>query len=106
MLYILENGLEDEEILDVNGNPAVMMSMEEAAEKFKVPIATVTAWLGSGKLESFFIGGTHYIPKNAENPNKWMSKKVEKARGPVMKLDPNANSKLVNAVEGMMHEVQ
>ena len=96
ILYILENGLENEEIIDKDGKPAGMMTPEEAAEKFKVPIATIMAWLGTGKIISFLIGETHYIPANSENPNKWMTQTKIKTKGPVMKL--------VNAVEEMTHE--
>lgn len=102
VIYILENGLEDDEIIDEAGNPAGMMTPEEAAEKFEVPLATITAWLGTGKLASFFIGGTHYIPQNAQNPNKWITKTKQRVSGPVMKFDPSQN--LVNAMEGMVHE--
>ena len=58
VLYILENGLEEEEVIDANGNPAGMMSPEEAAEKFEVSVSTVMAWLATGKIESFYISGT------------------------------------------------
>jgi len=102
VIYILENGLEDQEIIDAQGNPAGMMTPEEAAEKFEVPIATITAWLGTGKLMSFFIGGTHYIPANAQNPNKWMTKTKQRVEGPSIKIDPT--SRLINAVEGMHNE--
>lgn len=102
ILYILENGLEDDEIIDKEGNPAGMMSLEEAAEEFEVPIATITAWLGSGKLQSFYIGGTHYIPANSENPNKWMSKTKQRVTGPVISASPS--DRLISAVEGMNNE--
>ena len=102
MLYILENGLEDDEIIDKEGNPAGMMSPEEAAEQFEVPISTIMAWLGTGKLESFYIGGAHYIPQNAENPNKWMTKTKQRVAGPVVSATPS--DRLISAVEGMAHE--
>lgn len=95
-LYILENGLENEEILDKDGKPAGMMTPEEAAEKFGVQLATITAWLGTGKLMSFYIGGTHYIPATAENPNKWASRNI--------KVENKSINKLANAMEGMVHE--
>lgn len=102
VIYILENGLEEEEIIDKDGNPAGMMTPEEAAEHFDVPIATVMAWLGTGKLVSFFIGGSHYIPKNSENPNKWMTKTKQRVEGPTMKFEPI--QKVKNAVEAMNNE--
>ena len=102
VIYILENGLENEEIIDKEGKPAGMMTPEEAAEKFEVPIATLMAWLGTGKVLSFLIGDTHYIPRNAENPNKWMTKSTQRVKGPDMPLYPGSN--LINSVEAMNHE--
>lgn len=105
VLYILENGLEDEEIIDSKGKPAGMMTPEQAAEKFEVPVATVMAWLGTGKITSFLIGDTHYISENAENPNKWMTRTPNRVKGPDMNLkEMPVNSKLINAVEEMRHE--
>ena len=103
VIYILENGLENEEIIDKEGKPAGMMTPEEAAEKFEVPIATLMAWLGTGKVLSFLIGDTHYIPRNAENPNKWMTKSTQRVKGPDMPFNPGSN--LINSVEAMNHEV-
>ena len=102
VIYILENGLETEEVIDEKGNPAGMMSPEEAAETFEVPIATVMAWLGTGKLQSFYISGTHYIPKNAQNPNKWMTKTKQRVACPVMEATPS--QRLINAMGEMNHE--
>ena len=102
VIYILENGLEDDEVIDEKGNPAGMMSPEEAAEHFEVPIATIMAWLGTGKLESFYISGTHYIPQNAQNPNKWMTKTKNRVAGPVVSATPS--DRLISAVEGMNNE--
>lgn len=102
ILYILENGLEDDDIIDEKGNPAGMLTPEETAERFEVPIATIMAWLGTGKLESFYIGGTHYIPANAQNPNKWMTKTKQRVTGPVVSATPS--DRLISAVEGMNNE--
>ena len=106
VIYILENGLENEEILDKEGKPAGMMTPEEAAEKFGVPIATLMAWLGTGKVMSFLIGDTHYIPRNAENPNKWMTQTKQRVKGPNMAITPVESQQLFTAVEAMNHEVQ
>ncbi len=102
VLYILENGLEEEEVIDANGNPAGMMSPEEAAEKFEVSVSTVMAWLATGKIESFYISGTHYIPQSAQNPYKWMTQKKSRVIGPVMEATPS--QRLINAMGEMNHE--
>ena len=102
VIYILENGLENEEIIGADGKPAGMMTPEEASEKFEVPIATVMAWLATGKILSFLIGDTHYIPRDAENPNKWMTKTTQHVKGPEMNLTPG--TQLLNSVEAMNHE--
>ena len=106
VIYILENGLENEEILDKEGKPAGMMTPEECAEKFGVPIATLMAWLGTGKVMSFLIGDTHYIPRNAENPNKWMTQTRQRVKGPTMNIQPTPISPLVGAVEEMNNAIQ
>ena len=67
ILYILANGLEDIEVYE-EGRLLGFMIIPEAAVKFNVGYATVMAWIDSGKLESYKIGGTIYIPANAERP--------------------------------------
>lgn len=106
VIYILENGLENEEILDKEGKPAGMMTPEEAAEKFGVPIATLMAWLGTGKVMSFLIGDTHYIPRNAENPNKWMTQTKQRVKGPDLTISPTESQQLFTAVEAMNNAIQ
>ena len=78
IMLILEEHLEDNEIIDQHGRPAGMITAEEAANKFNVKVATVTSWMASGKLNSYLIGDTYYIPENSENPNRWDRKMMKK----------------------------
>lgn len=65
ILYILQNGLEDEPVFD-NGIFLGFMNINEAAVKFDVGAATVMAWYNTGMLPGIRIGESVYIPANAE----------------------------------------
>ena len=67
IIYILENGLEDEPVWN-NGALLGYMSDLAAAIKFSVSMATIKAWVTLGHLEGIYIGGKLYIPANAKNP--------------------------------------
>lgn len=68
ILYILQNGLEDEPVFD-DGIFLGFMSEMEAAVKFNVGVATILAWYRCGMLPGILIGNSIYIPANVEKPN-------------------------------------
>lgn len=75
IIYILENGLEDEEMFK-NGKIVGLMSDTEAAVKFGVGVQTVRAWITLGYLDSVLIGCVNYIPANSKNPSEIQYERV------------------------------
>lgn len=67
IIYIMENGLENEQIYQ-GGRFLGFMTAIEAAIKFDVGLATVSAWVRQGMLDGLIIGGEFFIPANAERP--------------------------------------
>lgn len=67
IMYILENGLEDDPIYE-NGRFIGYMTSVEAAQKFDVGVATIWVWVAQGKLDGLLLGGTMFIPVNAVRP--------------------------------------
>lgn len=67
ILYILQNGLEDEPIYE-NGKILGFMNETEAAIKFDTGTAVVRTWLELGTLDGVLIGDVWYIPFHAKNP--------------------------------------
>lgn len=67
ILYILQNGLEDEPVFE-DGIFLGFMNEMEAAVKFDVGVATISVWYHSGTLPGIRIGNSIYIPANAERP--------------------------------------
>ena len=65
ILYILSNNLEDEPVFN-EGKLLGFMTVEEAAVKFDVGIATVKVWANFKAIPSIKLGDTFYIPSNAE----------------------------------------
>lgn len=65
IVYILVNGLEDEEIYK-DGKVIGFMNADEAAAKFKVGEATILLWMQLGMLPGVMIGEVAYIPVNAQ----------------------------------------
>lgn len=66
ILFILENHLEDRPITDADGKLVALLTIEEAASKFEVGVATVIAWVGMDCIKHIFINGVCYIPANAK----------------------------------------
>lgn len=64
IIYILENGLEREQITD-NGRFLNFLTADEAAVKFGVGLATIETWYGYGWIKGLKIGNTLYISQNA-----------------------------------------
>lgn len=67
IVYILENGLEDDLVYE-DGRFIGFMTAAEAAVKMDVGVATIWVWVAQGKLFGLLIGGTMYVPVNAEKP--------------------------------------
>ena len=69
IMYILENGLENEPVFQ-NGTFVGFMTVTQAAEKMDVGLATIFAWNTMGKLDGVLLRGGIYIPVTAEPPTK------------------------------------
>lgn len=67
IIYILENGLEDEPLYK-DGRIVGFMTAHEAAEKFGVGWCTIYVWANNNLLPSVRIGDQLYIPIHAERP--------------------------------------
>lgn len=68
IMYILSNNLEDEPVFDRDGKFIGFMTMNEAAVKFEVGLATIQAWADLMWIDSFKIGDKIYIPADAVRP--------------------------------------
>lgn len=68
IVYILENGLEDEPIIK-DGVFVGFMTRIGAAEKFDVGAATVQAWIKLNQLEVVKLDDIVMIPVDAKKPN-------------------------------------
>lgn len=62
IVYILTNNLEDEPVFK-DGKLIGFLTMEQAALKFEVGVATIEALIQLGKLKSIQIGESVYIPE-------------------------------------------
>ena len=69
ILSILQNGLENEEVLN-NGNFVGFISEEEAAEKFNVDVSTVKLWRKLGLIKGIRLGDSEFFLKNVQAPKK------------------------------------
>lgn len=68
ILYILENGLEDEEVIN-NGRLIGFLTINEVAVKTNVGSATVSTWILQKRIPSVCIGDTFYVPATFKLPN-------------------------------------
>lgn len=69
IIYILQNNLEDEEVFQ-DGIFVGLMSVEQAAARFDVGVATIRVWHMAGWLRGIEIGGEIYFPKTITDPRK------------------------------------
>lgn len=69
IIYILENGLENEPVFK-NGKFIGFVTADEAAAQTKVGLATICAWTHQGRLESVAVKEGIYIPANFKSPMK------------------------------------
>lgn len=67
ILYILQNGLEDEPVFD-SGILLGFMNEMEAAIRFDVGTSTIRAWIDMNMLPAIKLGNMFYIPVNAAKP--------------------------------------
>lgn len=67
ILYILQNGLEDEPVFE-DGIFLGFMNEMEAAIKFGVGTSTIRVWVDMKMLPAIKLGNSLYIPANAEKP--------------------------------------
>ena len=69
ILYILENGLEDEPIYDPsNGSLVGFLTVSQAAVKFNVSTPTILTWIALGELDAIKLGEEFYIPAYSKRP--------------------------------------
>lgn len=61
ILYILQNGLEDEPVVQ-DGKIVGFLTLAEAASRYDVGTATVITWAKLGYISYVSIGGVMYIP--------------------------------------------
>lgn len=67
IVYILENGLENEPVFK-NGKFIGFVTADEVALKTNVGLATVHAWIHQDRLDSVVIKDGIYIPANFKSP--------------------------------------
>lgn len=69
ILYILNNGLENEEVIK-GGVMVGLISEEKVAARFGVGIATVRTWVTLGKLKGIRVGNDLMFLNNVTDPRK------------------------------------
>jgi predicted transcriptional regulator len=67
IIYILENGLENEPIFK-DGKIIGFITAGEAAAKMNVGVATICLWVCQKRLSGIMVGNMLYIPANAKPP--------------------------------------
>ena len=72
ILYILENGLENEPVFK-NGVFIGFVTPEDVAVQTSVGTATVHAWIHQGRLQSEAVREGIYIPANFVSPLRIVS---------------------------------
>ena len=65
IIYILQNGLEDEEVFK-DGKYLGFMSAPEAAVKFNTGVATIMALCQEGKIKGIYNNNMLYIPADCK----------------------------------------
>ena len=67
IIYILQNGLENENVFK-DGRFLGFMDENQAAAKFGVGIATLKVWTRLGYIKGFLIGNSFYYPSDLTDP--------------------------------------
>lgn len=68
IVYILTNGLEDEQVIDENGVIIGFMTIEDAAVKYEVGVSTVRVWINDGLIKGIKLAENILIPKTEKRP--------------------------------------
>lgn len=74
VMYILQNGLENEQIFQ-DGKLIGFMTVGEAAMKFDVGPETIILWVKMNMLKGVYIGNVLYIPATAKDPREALCSK-------------------------------
>lgn len=69
IIYILQNGLEDEEVFK-DGTFIGFMNDDQVAAKFNVGPATVRAWYELGMIKGFIFGDSVFYSANVKDPRE------------------------------------
>ena len=77
ILYILENGLEDEQVFK-DGKFIGFKTVAEVAEELEVGVETVRAWAMLGMITYVELYGVIFIPANYKSPIERGKQKHEK----------------------------
>ena len=67
MIYILENGLENEPVFK-DGKFVGFITASEAAEKMNVGVATIYVWVSQKLLDGILICNRLYIRADSKSP--------------------------------------
>lgn len=78
VIYILQNNLLDELVFD-DGKILGFITIEEAAAKMGVGVATVRVWINQDRLKAVTIGNSIYIPANFKSPMEEVCTKKSKS---------------------------
>ena len=73
IMYILENGLENEPVIK-DGRVVGFLTVSEAAARMNVGVETVLVWVKQGRLNGYIIGDIMYIPATSESPFSTINK--------------------------------
>ena len=76
ILYILSNDLENDPIFE-DGKFIGCLTIEEAAIKMNVGVATVRTWIDQDIIESLKIGETYFIPNTGSGLLKYLGDRNE-----------------------------
>lgn len=69
ILYILENGLENDPVFK-DGGFIGFLTPTEVATKMAVGVFTIYAWMDMGLLEYVEVNGVRYVPANFKIASK------------------------------------
>lgn len=69
IIYILQNGLEDEQVFNF-GVLIGFITPDDAAKKFNVGLATINAWVEMGQLRAVKMGEAIFIPADEKSPSE------------------------------------
>lgn len=67
IVYIMENRLEDQEIIE-DGRIIGFVTPDEAATQMNVGTATIYVWIWQKRLPAVRVGDRFYIPANFDPP--------------------------------------